>query len=456
MNKDLEIRRIALETLLLSEKSNIPSHILIRDVLDKYDYLERSEKALISTMIKGVIERKTELDYVIDQFSSTKHTKMKNVIRIILEIGTYQILYMESYDTLAVNMAVNLAKKKGFASLAGFVNAVLRKISKEKANIRYPDKNDENYLSVKYSVSDVIVDLLKEQYDLDTLEKVFAASLNDDYVRIRIKEGLSEDEYKKIIKEIKDNGAEITESVDFPNLIKVKGLGNITRMRSFNEGLITVQDAGSYILCKNVPKGETILDACSAPGGKSIFLSELYPDSQITSCDISEDKISKIEENIARMKTGNITTKIADATIFNPEWEEKFDTVLADVPCSGLGVIGKKQDIKYRITEEGLNDLYELQKKIILNVSKYVKKGGYLVYSTCTINRKENEDAIKEFMSTSKFSLTDLTFTPNSLHNSSDRTNSEETKTETNGYMTLLQGINDTDGFFIAVLKREQ
>ncbi len=129
--------------------------------------------------------------------------------------------------------------------------------------------------------------------------------------------------------------------------------------------------------------------------------------------------------------------------------------MLADVPCSGLGVIGKKQDIKYRITEEGLNDLYELQKKIISNVSKYVKKGGYLVYSTCTINRKENEDAIKEFMSTGKFALTDLSFIPNSLHNSNIGTSEEGISPETKGYMTLLQGINDTDGFFIAVMRRE-
>ncbi len=428
MNKDVELRKIALETLIQIEKNNAPSHLVIKDVLDKYDYFSKNEKALISTIVKGTIERKIELDYVCDLFSKTPHNKMKLPIRLIIEMGIYQILYMKSYDTLAVNSSVELARKKGFSSLAGFVNAVLRNIVRNKDNIKYPDKGDKDYLSVKYSIPETIVDLLKEQYDFDTLEKIFAASLSDDYVRIRIKEGLSKEEKDKVIEEIKEKSANVSESDDTPNLLKAKGLGNITALASFMNGLITVQDAGSYILCKNVPKGENILDACSAPGGKSIFLSELYPDARITSCDISEDKISKIEENIARMKAKNITTKIADATVFNPEFEEAFDVILADVPCSGLGVIAKKQDIKYRITEEGLNELYSLQKKIIDNVSKYVKKGGYLVYSTCTVNKKENEDLIEAFISNSGFSIVTS--------------------------KKLLQGIDDSDGFFISVLKK--
>lgn len=428
MNKDVELRKIALETLIQIEKNNAPSHLVIKDVLDKYDYFSKNEKALISTIVKGTIERKIELDYVCDLFSKTPHNKMKLPIRLIIEMGIYQILYMKSYDTLAVNSSVELARKKGFSSLAGFVNAVLRNIVRNKDNIKYPDKGDKDYLSVKYSIPETIVDLLKEQYDFDTLEKIFAASLSDDYVRIRIKEGLSKEEKDKVIEEIKEKSANVSESDDTPNLLKANGLGNITALASFMNGLITVQDAGSYILCKNVPKGENILDACSAPGGKSIFLSELYTDARITSCDISEDKISKIEENIARMKAKNITTKIADATVFNPEFEEAFDVVLADVPCSGLGVIGKKQDIKYRITEEGLNELYSLQKKIINNVSKYVKKGGYLVYSTCTVNKKENEDLIEAFISNSGFSIVTS--------------------------KKLLQGIDDSDGFFISVLKK--
>ena len=190
MNKDVELRKIALETLIQIEKNNAPSHLVIKDVLDKYDYFSKNEKALISTIVKGTIERKIELDYVCDLFSKTPHNKMKLPIRLIIEMGIYQILYMKSYDTLAVNSSVELARKKGFSSLAGFVNAVLRNIVRNKDNIKYPDKGDKDYLSVKYSMPETIVILLKEQYDFETLEKIFAASLNDDYVRIRIKEAL--------------------------------------------------------------------------------------------------------------------------------------------------------------------------------------------------------------------------------------------------------------------------
>ena len=151
MNKDVELRKIALETLIQIEKNNAPSHLVIKDVLDKYDYFSKNEKALISTIVKGTIERKIELDYVCDLFSKTPHNKMKLPIRLIIEMGIYQILYMKSYDTLAVNSSVELARKKGFSSLAGFVNAVLRNIVRNKDNIKYPDKGDKDYLSVKYS-----------------------------------------------------------------------------------------------------------------------------------------------------------------------------------------------------------------------------------------------------------------------------------------------------------------
>ena len=428
MNKDVELRKIALETLIQIEKNNAPSHLVIKDVLDKYDYYSKNEKALISTIVKGTIERKIELDYVCDLFSKTPHNKMKLPIRLIIEMGIYQILYMKSYDTLAVNSSVELARKKGFSSLAGFVNAVLRNIVRNKDNIKYPDKEDKNYLSVKYSMPQTIIDLLLDQYEFDVIEKMLKASLESDYVRIRIKENISEAEKENVLKEFTQKGAEVTKAEGFESLYNVRGMGNIGDYTSFKDGKIYIQDAGSYMLVKNVPFGERILDTCAAPGGKSIFLSELYPDAKITACDISEEKVARIKENIERCNAKNIDVILADATIFNPSFEEAFDVVLADVPCSGLGVIGKKADIKYRITDESLESIYELQRNIIANVSKYVKKGGYLVYSTCTVNKKENEDLIESFISNSEFSIITS--------------------------KKLLQGIDDSDGFFISVLKK--
>ena len=444
-NSDLEIRKIVLEALIQSEKSNIPSHILIKDVLDKYDYLSKNEKALMSTIFKGVIERRIELDYVIDHFSKTPAKKMKMPVRIILEMGVYQILYMNSFDTLAVNTSVELAKKKGFATLSGFVNAVLRNIERNKNDIEYPKKGEKDYLSVKYSIPSFITDLLSEQYDADVLEKMFDASLKNDHLRVRLREAADAEKKNAVIKEIRDKGAEITQTAGFDDLYKVKGVGNISELKSFTDGDIYIQDTGSYILCKNVSGGKNILDACAAPGGKSIFLSERFPDSVITACDVSDEKLKKMAENTERCKVSNVKIKKADATVFNPEWEEYFDVVLCDVPCSGLGVIGKKQDIKYNLSPEGLESLYELQKNILANVSRYVKKDGYLIYSTCTVNKKENEYRVEEFLKNGGFEYSEFAFLP------------DEYKNGYNGRtLSLIQGQNDSDGFFTVVLKRKK
>ena len=443
MNKDVEIRKTALETLIQIEKNDSPSHLVLKDVLDKYDYLSKTEKALISTIVKGSIERRIELDYVIDSFSKTPSCKMKMPIRIILEMGVYQILYMNSYDTLAVNSSVELARKKGFSSLAGFVNAILRNIVRNKDNLKYPDIKDKNYLSVKYSMPQIIVDLLTDQYGNDNTEKMLKASLESDYVRVRIKENLTDVDKENVLKEFAKRGAEVIKTEGFDFLLNVKGMGNIGDYDSFRDGKIYIQDVGSYMLVKNVPYGEKILDTCAAPGGKSIFLSEIYPDAKITACDISEEKTSRIKENIERCHALNVDVQISDATVFNPEFKEAFDVVLSDVPCSGLGVIGKKADIKYRLTEESLKSIYELQRNILDNVSKYVKKGGFLVYSTCTVNKKENEEQVERLVSDGLFEYSKLKFLPDVIK---DR--------ENNGCLTLMQGIDDSDGFFMAVLKR--
>ena len=258
-----------------------------------------------------------------------------------------------------------------------------------------------------------------------------------------LREAADAEKKNAVIKEIRDKGAEITQTAGFDDLYKVKGVGNISELKSFTDGDIYIQDTGSYILCKNVSGGKNILDACAAPGGKSIFLSERFPESRITACDISEDKTEKIKENIKRCKAENITVLEADASINNPEWNEYYDIVLADVPCSGLGVMGKKQDIKYNLSEEGLNSLYELQKSILSNVSKYVKKGGYLVYSTCTINKAENEYLTDEFVKDSEFEYVKPVFVPEEIK---DRCK--------DGRISLLQGVNESDGFYISLMKR--
>lgn len=443
MNRELEIRKISLETLIESENSETPSHILLKNVLDKYDYFSNLEKAIISKLVKGVIERRIELDYVIDSYSKTKSAKMKQVIRIILESAVYQILYMDVYDTVAVDMAVTLAKKKGFAPLSGFVNGVLRTIQRQKNDIPMPLPGDSDYLSVKYSFPQNIVDLLTKQYGDEKTEKILASSLTDSGVSFRFKRSVSKERRSEIIEDMKKDGVEIVMSKDFDNVFKTNGTGNISELAAMKSGEITVQDLSSVIMCENVPFGEKILDACAAPGGKSMYLSEMYPDAQITACDISTDKLVKMNDNFKRLRLSNITSVKADASEFREDFFEKYDVVLADVPCSGLGVVGKKQDIKYRLKDSDFEYLVDLQLKIIKNVSKYVKPGGYLCFSTCTINQNENKAILDEFMKDGNFSLVPLKTYPKNREEDSKK-----------GYLQLLQGYDETDGFFIAVLKK--
>lgn len=443
MNRELEIRKISLETLIESENSGTPSHILLKNVLDKYDYYSNLEKAIISKIVKGVIERRIELDFVIDCYSKTKTAKMKQVIRIILETAVYQILYMDVYDTVAVDLAVTLAKKKGFSPLSGFVNGVLRSIQRQKNDIPYPKKGDDNYLSVKYSFPMNIVNLLVSQYGEEDTEKILAASLENEGVSFRFKRAVSKERRAEILEELKNNGVEVILSKDFDNVFKTVGTGNISDLSAMKSGEITVQDLSSVIMCENVPFGEMILDTCAAPGGKSMYISEMYPEAKITACDISTDKLVRMNDNFKRLRLSNITSVKADASEFREDYSQKYDVVLADVPCSGLGVVGKKQDIKYRLQDSDFEYLTDLQSRILKNVSKYVKPGGYLCYSTCTINQNENIRVLEEFMKEGDFSFAPLKVYP--------KNREEESK---KGFLQLLQGFDETDGFFIAVLKK--
>lgn len=443
MNNELEIRKTALEILSEYENGEIPSHILLKKVLDKYDYLPTKDKAIISTIVKGVIERRIELDYIINLYSKTKTDKMKKVIRIIIEIGVYQIMYMDVYDTAAVNLSVNLAKKKGFTGLSGFVNGVLRSISSEKDSIKYPKEGTTEYISVKYSMPENVVSLLSDQYDSKTVLKICEDSLKNAELSVRLRNGLSVERQNEILKMFENGKISVRRIEGLDNVFKIVSVGDISKFDAFKKGEITVQDVSSVIMCENVPEGKMILDTCAAPGGKTMYLAEKYPDSDIVSCDISPDKLTRMNDNIIRAGVKNVKTVLWDATEFNPEWEEKFDVVIADVPCSGLGVIRKKQDIKYNVSEEKLNSLTDIQKRILDNVSRYVRKGGYLCYSTCTINKNENERQIERFLQESDFASDELRFVPQWLKDYASE-----------GYVQLVQGINDTDGFFIAVLKK--
>lgn len=414
---DVNIRAVVLDILTEIEKEGEFSHITINNALLKYQYLDRTQRAFINRLSLGTIECRIEMDYILNQYSKTPVNKMKPLIRRIMRMAVYQIIYMENVpDSAACNEAVKLAAKRGFTGLKGFVNGVLRNISRNKDNITYPDKAKETkkYLSVKYSMPEWIIELWNTNMSYEEIEDILAGMKKDKktYIRCNTLKG-STDYIKKILEE---EGVTVTEVSGLSYAYEISGYDYLTALKSFNEGLYQIQDISSMMAGEYVkPSTDSlIVDVCAAPGGKSInaalklaeaaYDNKDIPESGISkevlkgitgrviARDVSDYKASLIDDNVARLGVPYIDVDVHNALEFDEELEGKADIVIADLPCSGLGIMGRKPDIRYNITKEKIDDIISLQRDILKVVSRYVKTGGTLVYSTCTINRAENED----------------------------------------------------------------
>lgn len=439
----MNTREIILDILLEWSKGESYCHLLIRDVLNKYDYLEKREKAFIKKVAEGVVERKIELDYVINLYSKTKVNKLKPLIREVLRMSVYQILYMEQVpDSAVCNEAVKLVEKRKFYQLKGFVNGVLRNIVRNKEQIVYPD------ICTRYSIPQWLQDSFMDSYDEETIEKIFASFLEEKPISIRMKETLSEEKVKLLISDMEQAGMEVEKQSYLPYAYNIKKAENLQNIAGFLEGDFTVQDSSSMLVaeCSGVKKGQIVLDLCASPGGKSMHMAEkLQGTGMVYAYDISKRKVDYIEENITRLGYQNVKAAVNDATIFREELVEKADVVLADVLCSGIGVIGKKCDIKYRINPDEIKKIVLQQKSIMKNAWQYVKKGGTLIYSTCTISRAENEEMVQWMLENMPLELESLNpYLPKVLHSN----------TTEKGYLQLLPGIHKCDGFFIAKFRR--
>lgn len=414
---DVNIRAVVLDILTEIEKEGEFSHITINNALLKYQYLDRTQRAFINRLSLGTIECRIEMDYILNQYSKTPVNKMKPLIRRIMRMAVYQIIYMENVpDSAACNEAVKLAAKRGFTGLKGFVNGVLRNISRNKDNITYPDKAKETkkYLSVKYSMPEWIIELWNTNMSYEEIEDILAGMKKDKktYIRCNTLKG-STDYIKKILEE---EGVTVTEVSGLSYAYEISGYDYLTALKSFNEGLYQIQDISSMMAGEYVkPSTDSlIVDVCAAPGGKSInaalklaeaaYDNKDIPESGISkevlkgitgrviARDVSDYKASLIDDNVARLGIPYIDVDVHNALEFDEELEGKADIVIADLPCSGLGIMGRKPDIRYNITKEKIDDIISLQRDILKVVSRYVKTGGTIVYSTCTINRAENED----------------------------------------------------------------
>lgn len=450
MEKKENIRELAVEMVKEISSGKEYSHILIKNVLDKYAYLPAVDRAFLKKVTEGTIERQLTIDYVLNQFSKVPVNKMKPFIRSLMRTSVYQILYLDKVpDSAVCNEAVKLAGKRGFATLKGFVNGVLRNVSRGKETIAWPDKEKEplKAFSVLYSMPEEIVKLLVKQYGENVTEDILKGYLVERPVCVRMSEQFSVEQRQTVLADWENAGIKVKTHSWLPYAYELSQTGNLRDDSHFMNGDYTVQDISSMLINEiaGIKEGSYVIDVCSAPGGKALHACDKLKGTGIVDArDVTEQKVSLILENKERMKADNLTVKVWDARMKDTDVIEKADVVLLDIPCSGLGVMGRKPEIRYRLSEESFAELSILQKEIVDTVWEYVKPGGMLIYSTCTLRKEENEQMVQYLMEKYHFVLESLDeYLCENLHN-------EDTK---RGYLTLLPGAQ-SDGFFMARLVR--
>lgn len=450
-------RIISIESLKKIHQNNSYSNIVINNDIKKLD--EKFHNIYRKTVL-GVVENIYFLDYVINKFSSTKTKKLQTEILIALRLAVYQIFFLEnSKEFVVVNESVEYIKKKIGVQASKFVNAVLRNILRNKEqtlvdidSLKSSSKESDKleYLSVKYSYPIWLVKKFISQFGNDKIEEVLLKNNEEAKLNIRVNANkISKDELKKRLeqKNIVCTDCKIAEKG-----IILENVNNLENLEEYRKGLFSVQSESSMLVGQilNPKENSLILDICAAPGGKTMDIAErLNNTGTVISRDLYEHKINLIKNDIKRLGLKNIKTELADASIFDDKLENKFDYCIVDVPCSGLGIIRRKPEIKYNRQEDDKdgtpNDkLFDLQYKILENASRYLKINGELVYSTCTTDKKENIELIKYFIEKN----------PNyeMINISIETKNIFETSKE--GYIEIYPHIHDMDGFFIAKIRK--
>ncbi len=428
-------RQTAFSILLKIEKDKAYSNIALDSAVRELS-LDSTDCAFISRLVYGVTERKITLDFVISQFLNQPIKKLKAEVLVILRIGTYQILYMDKIpDSAAVNESVTLAKNNKSSYASGVVNAVLRKVSLERESVFKSLSGDER-LSVLYSAPIDLVRFLKHHYNEENAEEILKSALNKKEITIRV--NTLKTTQNELIEALKAENIS-TEITNLKDALIINTKGAVYELDAYKKGLFYVEDVSSQLCVKELDLKDNFkfIDICSAPGGKSFTAAQYMNNSgKIYSCDIHKHRVELIKSGAERLGIKNIIPTVNDATIFNEEFIDA-DCVLCDVPCSGLGIIGKKPEIKYKSLDE-IKELIPIQKEILSTASKYVKKGGTLIYSTCSINPNENRKICDWFLKENE-DFYSVKVSPET-----------ERCIDEGDYLTLLPHINNCDGFFIA------
>lgn len=431
-------RQYAFEILMKIEKEGAFSNLAVDGALASSS-LSAKDKAFVSALIYGCTERKLTLDYQIEKYLSKPLNKLKAPVHMILRLGTYQLLFMDKVPvSAAVNESVRLAKDNRCEYASGLVNAVLRKVS---ANglILPAESNKTEYMSIKYSCPPQLISMWNKAYGEENTEKLLEASLEKTETVLRV--NTLKTNTAELIDLLEKEGVCAEKCGFVENAVSVGKLGcDIESLDAYKKGLFHAQDIASQycITALDPKKNEKILDLCSAPGGKAFTAAEYTENTgSILAFDVYPSRTELIDKGAQRLGIENITTCVADATRFYPNLQGA-DRVLCDVPCSGLGVIRRKPEIKYKALDD-FKALPDIQYKILCNGAQYVKKGGRLVYSTCTLNKKENDKVCDLFLQE---------------HPDFRSIKPLDIPSVTDKYYTLTPHKNGCDGFFIAVFER--
>lgn len=435
-------RDIAYEAIFEILERGRLSHLVLAGTLSKYAWLEHRDRALVNRLTLGTVENVYFEDWVLSQFSKVPVGKMKPQIRTILRMSVYQIFRMDRVpDAAAINEAVRMAKDRGFRGLSGFVNGVLRNISRKKDTLT-PEG------AARYSMAPWMYDLFVRELGKDRAERMMAAFFMTEPLTVRVNRARASAE--KVIESLRAQGITARPLTESGDVLALTGIDMPGEVGVIRDGLVSVQDLSSSLAgdAAGIREGDFVVDVCGAPGGKALHAADLlYGTGEVLVRDLSETRVSLIRENIEASGFTNIRAEVHDATVYSPELEGKADVVIADLPCSGLGVIGRKPDIRINASPEKIAELAKLQRKILDTVWRYVKPGGVLVYSTCTLTRAENGDNADWFLKNHPFSPVDI-------RGRLGKEYSDPSMKE--GRLLLIPGEHPSDGFFICVMRRNE
>lgn len=445
-------RETALRALMEIDTKEGYSNLVLKRSLGASE-LDSRDRAFITELVYGTVTRKLTLDWVISRFSKTRLPKLSKWVLQILRMGAYQLLFLDRVpSSAACNTSVELAKKYAGAS-AGFVNAILRNISRKKDEIRIDEagaSSSAENLSIRYSFPEYLVETLIAEYGTEFTESLLASLLERPPLTIRTNTlKTSRDE---LTAELMAEGIDSQPGLFSEEALVLKNVTDISRTRVFIQGKMTVQDEGSMLVAKILdPKpGERILDVCAAPGGKTTHIGQMMKNQgYILAWDIHPHKIGLILDNAKRLGITNIEAKSADALLPAGEAVNRFNRVLVDAPCSGTGIIRRKPDIKWQRKQDDFGNLIEIQRKILYNASRYVIPGGVLVYSTCSVDERENTRVALAFLKENP----EYDAEPLELYLPDPLKGKDGCR---QGMLSLYPHSDHTDGFFIARFRRRK